>query len=984
MLRIATLLLVAHVGVCGSRTTVSLDFGWRTLPASPQACSAASFVVSLANTTLSGWTPTNVPGAAVSPAACAAAACAADVLAFAYCAADAPCAVGGRPACVIGPSAQFMQVPHWTSSGEVNTTGWVASQRAVAVPPAGAAEAARAFDDSSWVVVDLPHDASAEAPVYRNTSSEGEGFIGVQDTWYRKAFAVPAAWAAGTAVTLVVDGALTTSSWWLNGVNIVPIKRDGYLPLELRLDLLNLTYGGGPNVLVAWTTNSATTGWWAEGSGIVGHAALIATPSQAYLPPSAISAPAFLSGAVHSRATPADGLWSDAALLAPSASVAAAASARISLTFEVFADGGATLVNATSVTATVAGGGGPTTIAGPLLALAAPELWSVPRPYLYMLRTTLRLGGQALDSVNESIGLRQLDWTGSAGLAVNGQPVKMRGACNHMSFAGVGAAIPDRVDLLRLQQLRGAGGNAWRTSHAPPEPVLLRLTDRLGVLVLDENRVFATVENCEGECNYVPSYAGSVPADMANLARRDRNHASVAFYSLCNELGCGPASLLANQTAVATKAAVLEVDGSRAITANNGWQGKDATAPNTPLSALLDVMGMSHQPPAVVTAFHVAEPFKPLVMSECCSCETQRGEDADQPLNASRAVYFSDEASACLGEQTQWSNAPPFVAGSFVWTMHDYIGEPGAFPHVSSSFGAFDLAGLPKAAAWWYRAWWLADIAGSDAGRPPLPGTAVFCRLVEAWAPGVSGVRNLTVYTNAPLARLLVNGAPVGAPVPVPRYGAAAFRGVAFAPGTATAQALAADGVTVLASHAVHSWGAPAALALSVDAPSAATGTGAALFLDGRDAALVRATVLDADGRVVRDAAVNVTFFVTVGPGLVWATHNGDPAERGAPHAAWKPTYHGLARAVVRVTLAAAGADAERALLAAVNLEAGAGPRASAIAPSGAGAPPTSITVTAEAPGVAGASIRIPLSVDPADEVLAVAARSVAAADVGE
>ena len=121
----------------------------------------------------------------------------------------------------------------------------------------------------------------------------------------------------------------------------------------------------------------------------------------------------------------------------------------------------------------------------------------------------------------------------------------MRGACNHESFTGVGAALPDRVDLLRVQQMRGVGMNAWRTSHNPPEPALLDLTDRLGVLVLDENRVLATVDNCKGSgCENVPAYDGDPAADMGLLAKRDRNHASVAWYSLCNEAGCGNGSLL--------------------------------------------------------------------------------------------------------------------------------------------------------------------------------------------------------------------------------------------------------------------------------------------------------------------------------------------------------------------------------------------------------------------------------------------------------
>lgn len=323
-------------------------------------------------------------------------------------------------------------------------------------------------------------------------------------------------------------------------------------------------------------------------------------------------------------------------------------------------------------------------------------------------------------------------------------------------------------------------------------------------------------------------------------------------------------------------------------------------------------------------------------------------------------------------------------------TFHDYIGEPGAWPHVSSSFGAIDLAGFPKPPTWWYRAVWLANISAADAGRPPLPAaaTATSVRIVESWQAPVppATTRTIHVLTNAPLAQLLVNGAPWGAPQPVPFFLATAtFHNVSFAPGALTARALAADGATVLASHTTNSWGAPAALRLSLDVPSLATGTGSAVFVDGADVALLRAAVLDAAGHVVLDSTLNISFAVTAGPGFVAGVGNGDPACQEPSHAPWRSAYHGLARAIVRVTLDASGSPAERALRAAVNVEAGRGAagRSSTILLGPAGAAPTNITVTASAPGLPPATFVVPLSVDPADSVLAVAAASVGSADVG-
>ena len=327
---------------------------------------------------------------------------------------------------------------------------------------------------------------------------------------------------------------------------------------------------------------------------------------------------------------------------------------------------------------------------------------------------------------------------------------------------------------------------------------------------------------------------------------------------------------------------------------------------------------------------------------------------------------------------TRRTPPPPPPRANVRASLHDYTGEPGSAPHVSSSFGSIDIAGFEKPAAAWFRAWWLAATPPADASRPPVAlATATAVSIVEQWAPSANGTRTIHVYSNAPQVRLrLPSGAPAGAPLPVPAFGApAVFHGVPYAPGALAAEALAGDGATVLAVHSAASWGAPAALRLSVDAPSPLTGTGGAVLLDGADVALIRASVVDGAGNVCGDATHVVTFAVSAGPARVIGTHNGSPALAAPASAAAVAAYGGLARAIARVTLLATGTPAERALLAAVNVDAGRG-NSSAVSAGGA-PPPLGFTVTATAPGLAPGSVTIPLSTDPADDVLAVAAASV-------
>jgi hypothetical protein len=352
------------------------------------------------------------------------------------------------------------------------------------------------------------------------------------------------------------------------------------------------------------------------------------------------------------------------------------------------------------------------------------------------------------------------------------------------------------------------------------------------------------------------------------------------------------------------------------------------------------------------------------------------------------------------GARLLWFVYPPWSPGTRARKDHNppppprlttpepcQTGEPGGWPHISSRFGQFDLAGFAKAPAAWFQARWLTSVPTADAGRPPLA-LATTVRIVELWqAPNNAAkycaagqaCRRINVYSNAPIVRVSVNG---GAPAYLAGANGVFSGTVLYADGVLLAEALAADNATVLASHTRASWGAPAALALSVDAPSPASGTGGALYLDGMDVALVRATVLDARGNVVGDAALNVTFSVAAGPGVVVGVGNGDPSCLAPNQVAWRDTYHGLARAVVRATLDAATPDAVRARRIAMEVDAGKGHRSSSSMPLG-GTPPRALTVTATARGLPPASLDIPLSVDPKDAPLAVAAASVGTADLG-
>ena len=315
------------------------------------------------------------------------------------------------------------------------------------------------------------------------------------------------------------------------------------------------------------------------------------------------------------------------------------------------------------------------------------------------------------------------------------------------------------------------------------------------------------------------------------------------------------------------------------------------------------------------------------------------------------------------------------------WTLFDYLGEPAAgtrphgqsnWPQVSCNFGAFDLAGFAKPAASFYRAWWLANVDPRSPGRPPIADAERLVKIVHAWrlpAPPI-----VAVYSNLPTIELFVNGASLGRQ----RMAWANWTqwSPAFVPGNLTAVGYDASGA-VAATDTQLTPGAAAKIQLSLDAPAPATGTGTALLLDGADAALVRASVLDARGVLVTAAAahsINITFAVLSGPGRVIGVGNGNPVSHEANKASSRVVHHGLARAVVQVSVNAATPD--RAMQAAIDVEGNVSTRL--YPPGSVYDGPDFITVQASAAGFAPATIRIPVSVDAQMHgVLAVAARSV-------
>ena len=611
---------------------------------------------------------------------------------------------------------------------------------------------------------------------------------------------------------------------------------------------------------------------------------------------------------------------------------------------------------------------GATVDARATIAVAAPLLWSSAAPTLYTVAVTVMDGaGKSIDSVAVSHGFRQLRYDANNGFFLNQQHFKVRGFCDHNNFAVVGMAVPERVNLFRAQASRAVGGNGRRTSHNPPDSSMLDIYDRVGIVVMDENRLFDNTT--------------AFVTNMGALVKRDRNHPSVVIWSFCNEGGCEGS----HETGGPRFQAISQkYDGTRPTLANMFTFGDL-------LSNTIDVQGFSHQSRDKLEKCHAALPHKPIYMSECCSCNTMRDEDegcetrSDNPHHACTQTSFNARCAES-NDATNASDGVDYAVGTMVWTLFDYYGEPpfgGATGHgeVSSTYGQYDLCGFPKAAAQWYRTQWLLTINNSRTDKT-FPTTHDEVYIVESWEspdafPSTKGnmTRAIHVYTSARWVELYANGVSQGVrPVRPMVEGPGSYAEWTAVPWhagnlTAVARASGTPGAgRALATAVMHTNGVATALALGIDAPHALTGTGSAVVLDGHDAALIRASVVDEHGRVMHLATHNVSFRIVSGPAFVQGTGNGDPHARGNNAAPGHPAYHGLVRAVIRVTSVAARPAGERALLGRVDRD---GP----MAPLGArragdhvahALATGDIVVEASSPGLASVRITIPTSTDAA------------------
>jgi len=744
------------------------------------------------------------------------------------------------------------------------------------------------FDDSRWTRLRLPHDWAIEGPFDQRNNPATGGLPVAGTGWYRKSFLAPES-QKGRIFTIVFDGAMSNSKVWLNGEEL------GGRPYGYSSFYFNLTpqlrFGSAPNVLSVRLQPEPNASRWYPGAGIYRHVWLdVTAPVHVAEWGTYVTTPEVSEGkatvAVKTEVRNQTGQETEVVLRQTAFDASGKVAARMT---------GGRVAISPEATRTIAAS----------LAVSNPHRWDVDDPYLYRLETEVLAAGRVIDQYTTPFGIRTIAFDRDHGFVLNGKPRKLHGVCLHHDLGALGAAVNRRALERQIEILKGAGVNAIRTSHNPPAPELLELTDRMGIVVMDE--VFDMWRMPKVPNGYSKYFDAWSERDVRDFVRRDRNHPSIILWSIGNEI---PEQNSSDGWKEARRLSDLfhEEDPTRpTTTAMNQWEA----AIRNHFADQVDIKGFNYSP-THYDQIRSGHPDWVVYGSETASCVSSRGEYR-WPLVAYEKPP-SHQVSSYDTVAPVWAYCPDVefthqdklpLPGEFVWTGFDYLGEPtpywewrtsheGDWPARSSYFGFIDLAGFPKDRYYLYQSQWTS--------KPMVH------IVPQRWNWEGKEGENIPVfvYTNAQEVELALNGKSLGRKqrlseafeIPVnPRVSAdgkflTRYRlawEVPYRPGAIEARGY--SGGREVARDQVRTAGAPARIALSADRNP--------VEADGDDLSYVSVRIEDRDGNLC-PLADNLVRFQATGAGDIAGVDNGNAATTEPFHADYRHAFNGLALVIVR------------------------------------------------------------------------------------
>ena len=340
---------------------------------------------------------------------------------------------------------------------------------------AGGADA-KAFDDSKWSYVDLPHSTKFVTP------EDPNAYLGV--SWYRKHFTVAGAF-QGKKVYIEFEAAMQSADVWVNGVKLLR-HVGGYTPFTIDVTG-SVSYGGADNVIAVRVDSNANPDWAPGWNGVdFQYDGGLYRDVNMY-----VTDKLHITDAVYANKPAGGGVF----VTYPSVS---AGSATVEIKTNILNEA-ATARNATLVSTLLDAGGAPVGTASTTasldpgqdhdflqdITLANPRLWDPNNPNLYTLNSSVKEGSTVVDDLATRIGIRRIEWTHAGGLSINGVRYKLPGVNMHQEIYGLGDAVPDQAIYYDVKRIKDAGLDFIRGSHYPHSPAFYDACDELGIVVLD-------------------------------------------------------------------------------------------------------------------------------------------------------------------------------------------------------------------------------------------------------------------------------------------------------------------------------------------------------------------------------------------------------------------------------------------------------------------------------------------------------------------
>ncbi len=751
-------------------------------------------------------------------------------------------------------------------------------------------------DDSAWRSLNLPHDWSIEADfAEKNPATPGGGALPGGIGWYRKTFFVDKE-KSNKQFYIDFDGIYWNSEVWINGHSLEK-RPNGYI--SFRYDLTPYLKFNEKNIITVKADNSLQpNSRWYSGSGIYRNVRLEITNSiHVDLWGTYITTPEIND--------------KEATVKIKTQIKNKSREGNIQICHTILDGDGKKIAQSSS------------NEAEQIIKVKNPTLWSIENPYLYNVITRLESNGKVLDEYKTTIGIRNFEFSAENGFILNGKHVKINGVCNHHDLGCLGTAVNKRAIERQLQILKDMGCNGIRCSHNPPAPELLDLCDQMGFIVMDET--FDMWRKKKSPYDYSQYFPEWYERDLTDLVMRDRNHPSIFMWSIGNEvleqwtdagtdtLALQEANVLLNQqkkidpkefesgeihfNALLTQRLaeiVKNLDPTRPVTA-----GCNETRLVNHLfkSGALDIIGFNYHTQDYASV-QQNFPGKPFIGAETVSALMSRGyyqmpsdsmfvwpERWDKPFT--QPINHCSSYDNC---HVPWGNTHEeswklikntnFIAGQYIWTGFDYLGEPTPFwwPSRSSYFGIIDLAGFPKDVYYMYQSEW----TNKDVLHIFPHWNWEEGQLVDIWA----------YYNNADEVELFLNNKSLGTKKKTENELHISWR-IPFEKGIIKAISRK-NGKEVLRRE-IKTAGKPVSIRLTADRET--------ISADGQDLSFITVEVLDKDGIVVPNANNLISFSTSdnnSATSSIIGTDNGDPTDHNSLKKHERHLFNGKALVVVQ------------------------------------------------------------------------------------